>query len=777
MHKVHVVLLTILLVVCSQQALPQINLALAMEQLFGENNIEPDYQRVMITSKNYRHGINYSSKYLVVHFMTPSSGDAALQVEGGYTAPKETKIISAKFKTDDGSIIMILLSNGNIVTLKYDQSKFPSVWKEGKTVIPTANLVNAQKIIGDAAYVLKQGKIYASWDTTQTWSIDSINIGSETVNDIAVDTNHYGWVITQNRNLYYQHPDSNIWRKDTAFSTTGTPRAIFIDRKGRMFIYTTAAATRLMVSTDGGKSFTNMSTGINEIIASFGDDAFGNIYAVGVGSGAYRLSNLTPPWISIADSLNALAYLPSGAKIINSITGDTVLYAATRYGMFQSTDFGTNWVPSHRVIQSPAYNFYTPVVKGGNYFYLSNNLGIFRNAEGDTVWEKVFPKQGYLWGVNVLMCDSAGNVYGNLPLKTGPSTWIFYTLKSTDFGNSWIPDTAGFKALGINSGTQTYDYFVDRQGMQYLGGSGIFYSKTQGQAWRRDSAGIGMKSGEYIADVSRNNRKGIIYLCRRAGSFPTYTLAIYRRSITDSVWQVVNTNLLAATEGRMISDHDGNIVVRTISLPYKLWRFDGNAWTETPLPTGIGSSPFISPMTVDNDGVIWGVFFAGGSNKGVYFTANNGTSWKYVGLDKVGVPFLSAVEESAISLKKSSGSTTSAVYATSFIDGIYRFTTAFEPTSVEDTKPMIAHSYELYQNYPNPFNPSTTIRFQIPVSGFVSLKIFDVLGREVATLLNEEQKEGTHSVLFDASKLSTGVYIYNLKAGSYIASKKLMLMK
>lgn len=85
--------------------------------------------------------------------------------------------------------------------------------------------------------------------------------------------------------------------------------------------------------------------------------------------------------------------------------------------------------------------------------------------------------------------------------------------------------------------------------------------------------------------------------------------------------------------------------------------------------------------------------------------------------------------------------------------------------------------YALFTNYPNPFNPSTTISYQIPVSGYVTLKIFDVIGNEVATLVNEVQGAGMHTFSFDASTLTSGVYFYTIKSGTFSATKKLVLMK
>ena len=106
-------------------------------------------------------------------------------------------------------------------------------------------------------------------------------------------------------------------------------------------------------------------------------------------------------------------------------------------------------------------------------------------------------------------------------------------------------------------------------------------------------------------------------------------------------------------------------------------------------------------------------------------------------------------------------------------------------TDISNVKNNIS-SFELYQNYPNPFNPSTTIKYQIPKSGFVQLKVYNILGREAATIVNEFQTAGEHSVQFSSDntqqtinhkQLSSGVYFYQLKSGSHVESRKLLLLK
>lgn len=85
--------------------------------------------------------------------------------------------------------------------------------------------------------------------------------------------------------------------------------------------------------------------------------------------------------------------------------------------------------------------------------------------------------------------------------------------------------------------------------------------------------------------------------------------------------------------------------------------------------------------------------------------------------------------------------------------------------------------FKLEQNFPNPFNPTTTIQYQIPKNARVTLKVYDILGSEVATLVNEEQEAGYKEVKFDATNIASGMYIYRLQAGEYASVKKMLMIK
>lgn len=104
-------------------------------------------------------------------------------------------------------------------------------------------------------------------------------------------------------------------------------------------------------------------------------------------------------------------------------------------------------------------------------------------------------------------------------------------------------------------------------------------------------------------------------------------------------------------------------------------------------------------------------------------------------------------------------------------NGTYKYISLDESFTVQ---PL---DYELAQNYPNPFNPSTIIKYQIPAAGHVSIKVYNLLGKEVATLVNENKPAGNYEVEFSSEELTSGVYIYKLQSGSFVEAKKMMLLK
>jgi len=175
-------------------------------------------------------------------------------------------------------------------------------------------------------------------------------------------------------------------------------------------------------------------------------------------------------------------------------------------------------------------------------------------------------------------------------------------------------------------------------------------------------------------------------------------------------------------------------------------------WTQTPITGNLSLPPriveFIGIVPVD-------------SRKGYYAYSAKHDYWGYLYSNDYKSEF---VGENIACIRQNVSKTLYAFYPDAVI-GIN-----------EETSDLTPITYKLYQNYPNPFNPSTIIKWQQPETGLVTIKIYDVLGREVMTLVNEELTAGTHETVFDASLISSGIYFYQLKAGSFIQTKKMILV-
>lgn len=154
-----------------------------------------------------------------------------------------------------------------------------------------------------------------------------------------------------------------------------------------------------------------------------------------------------------------------------------------------------------------------------------------------------------------------------------------------------------------------------------------------------------------------------------------------------------------------------------------------------------------------------------GSVKGVFHSSDGGRTWREAnsGLPGTGITALAIFG--------------SDLYAGVFEDGIWRRPLSEMVTSVNKSLSGAAGAFELAQNYPNPFNPSTTIRYVLPRRSHATLTVFSTLGQQVATLVNALQDAGNHDVLFDGSRMASGVYFYRLDADGYVATKRLVIVR
>jgi hypothetical protein len=153
-----------------------------------------------------------------------------------------------------------------------------------------------------------------------------------------------------------------------------------------------------------------------------------------------------------------------------------------------------------------------------------------------------------------------------------------------------------------------------------------------------------------------------------------------------------------------------------------------------------------------------------GTDSGVFVSTNNGANWSAANND---------LKLAIFSLKVFGTN----LFAGTYFSGVYLRPLVDMVTGVEPSRNEVPKSVALRQNYPNPFNPSTVIRYALPSHSHVNLTIYNTLGQQVATLVNAEMEAGYHEVRFDGSRLASGVYFYRLQAGTFVETKKLLLLR
>lgn len=355
-------------------------------------------------------------------------------------------------------------------------------------------------------------------------------------------------------------------------------------------------------------------------------------------------------------------------------------------------------------------------------------------------------------------------------------------LRSTDNGNSWqgiyslsaAPSQIAFNAAG--------QVFIGTQGQ------GLLRSTDEGNSWAMISSGI--PDGE-VRDVAFG-AGGIIY----AG---TFTVGMYRSTDNGATWAAINNGLpvmdiasiTVTTTGRVLvgvkgsngvykSDNNGDSWTLTgmpqTSRVYAMIVKPGYLFTNSQEPdNGIyrstdngdtwqqiafaGHTTGLNPYAIDANGNLYiGVPTAGH----LYRSTDNGVTWQEYDSGITGAPLGALISPAGYGYAASNS-------------GFFRTTSLL--TALEPLPGNLPAAFELVQNYPNPFNPATNIGFRIAKAGFVSLKVYDVAGREAATLVAENLAAGSYQYTWDAGSFASGVYYYRLSAGPEAQTRKMLLVK
>jgi len=390
----------------------------------------------------------------------------------------------------------------------------------------------------------------------------------------------------------------------------------------------------------------------------------------------------------------------------------------------------------------------TGFVVGGSYN--SSSSLILRTTNGGTNWSSVYTATGCFLSSIHFISNQTGYACG---ARSGGDTFVPKLLKTTDGGSSWSPlsffngNPFAFATLFSTDDTTLYiGGYNDGQGNS----NGLIYKSTNGGInWTSEGT-----TGFYITSIafpSHDVGYAVGY------GYPVFNAPVLKTTNAGQSWVQSSTDSLFSSSAFFV-DNDTGFVVGPLSVIYKTTN-GGLNWEGSLFDTNVASAPNFSLVHFVDNSTGWIV----GTRGTIIKTTNGGTSW---------FPQTSGTSHNLYSVFFLNSNIGWAVGDT----GTILKTTSGGVTSVMDYG-MIPSGFKLMQNYPNPFNPSTVISYQLPSSVSVSLKVFDILGREVEILVSERQSAGNHSAKFNAASLPSGVYFYRLDAGAYHDTKKLLLLK
>ncbi len=658
---------------------------------------------------------------------------------------------------------------------------------------PSLYETNALVSAGDTVFAATTDGVYMSTDWGNGWTL--INSGLPSLYSTGV-----GALARSNSTLYASTPDDGIYRRPIS-GGTWTPDTAGLWRS----IYGVVAPVNSIV-VDDSTIFAGTNAGIYRqgLTDSTWEalDLQGQIDAVTADSNkVFCVVNVDTRSIYFSSDFGTKWNDLSGnVSEVSSITfHNAELLAGTSNGIFISRDNGQNWKSLDSGISGPpgTYDFVPELKSEGNRFYAATFQGLYELGAGDTSWSLLFnqypvpPSYNYFAAVGVnLVADAYANYYNGS---------IQGTYVSTDFGSTWSADTASPLSAFYN---------IIQVGNALFGiDTGVFVSTDEGLSWVERDFGL-PKIGGINAIVESG---GVLYAGCGGYYLNAYVGGVYRSTNGGFVWSLIGLKgipvySLAASGENLVALCGGNYVSH-----FMYTSTDGGAtWEETysAIPQGV----YLKALAAEE-----GTVFLG-TTRGVYRSDDGGLSWIN---ESSGLLKDSSDVYPSISLMYGSASTSTSPSTLFAAAGgnLYRLNNAQGSWDVVYEQPAgsegritnvaavdgflyvvstagiwrnrltdlsslgamipadVPSGFILSQNYPNPFNPSTAIQYVLPRSGFVSLKVYDVLGSEVATLVDGRRSAGTYSVVFNGSKLASGVYFYRLTAPGVNIVRKMLLEK
>lgn len=651
-------------------------------------------------------------------------------------------------------------------------------WIVSNSGLTNAKINNMAIDSSNNIYAGTEKGFFRSTDNGASWT--NIYFMNSVINAVAVDTANRLFVSTGSV-LYYSTDYGLSWN----ITGTGLPSGnsyynLCIAPNHNMYVHSSSLG--VYRSTDGGSNWTAVNSGLpNTNVGTIKAAANNYLFAGISGQGIYLSTNNGDNWTAVNSGL--------GNMFVNGIGSfGTLIFAATNNGIYKSTNFGTGWTAVNTGFPSPytgcnCFGF----VSGSVIFAGTSALSILKSTNGGDAWFKsgsginagnittitrctngniivgltggvyLSTNNGSTFTqsdagitntfVNIIRCHSNGYLFlGSFPMSGAPLSGIF---RSTNNGLNWSVAMSGLTYQFNN----VLDFTFNSGGDIYAATNDNVYKSTNlGNNWVKTANGI---TNSLVYSIAVNSQNNFVF----AG---TYGSGMFRSTTNGADWTQINNGLTSSQIMSLEINSGGYIFAGSNGAGVFRSKDNGDNWEQV-----LGSTSMVLQawrIAINRLGHIYAGIVGGQIvNLGVWRSTDNGDNWTQVS-DGIFYPFIDAL----------AFDNQDYAFAGSLGGGLYK---SVSSTPVISGNIEIPKSFSLEQNYPNPFNPVTTIKFQIPEKRYVSIKIINSLGKEIAELINGNLSAGQYSIQWNASQYPSGVYFCSMQSGIYKETKRMMLVK
>ncbi len=428
------------------------------------------------------------------------------------------------------------------------------------------------------------------------------------------------------------------------------------------------------------------------------------------------------------------------------------LYCVTDGGLYRSNDFGETFYSCNGgYVTTQFYNGFANSYQDSIWCLggLQDNRSVF--YQGTTAWYKTFSGDGMWCGVNSANDNTCYTeyTYGSIS-------------RSVNRGVSWSgisPPGAGSEANYCFSAP--YIVCKSNSTVMYAAGVNIYRSNVGGGSW----SNLGSVGAKSISIDASSLSTDTVYV----GVIPTAT----NQSAT--IWRTTNGSTFTNISMTQIPSRyptDIHVNPNNASDVFVVLGGFGTGHVYRSTNAGVtwinisGNLPDVPHWSVTNDPLYPQNVYVG-NDLGVYVTTNNGANWFEF---RTGMPYALVHDLKIVYPNRH-------IRAVTHGNGVYERDLVQNPVGVKQIGNEIPKSFSLGQNYPNPFNPKTIFNYELQITSYVELTVFDITGKVMQIIINKKQNAGRYEVEFDGSGLGSGVYFYKMIAGDFIDAKKMVIIK